>query len=64
MVGARWYHRPLSGQEAEKLLMEKGHPGSFLVQENQSNPGQFVLTVLTQEPEEAPGTDRSHASPT
>lgn len=46
---ARWYHGHLSGKEAEKLLMEKGRPGSFLVRESQSKPGDFVLSVLTQQ---------------
>ncbi|XP_065792959.1 tyrosine-protein phosphatase non-receptor type 11-like isoform X4 [Muntiacus reevesi] len=45
----RWYHGHLSGKEAEKLLMEKGCPGSFLVRESQSKPGDFVLSVLTQQ---------------
>ncbi|XP_053307948.1 tyrosine-protein phosphatase non-receptor type 11-like [Spea bombifrons] len=45
----RWYHGHLSGREAEKLLLEKGKPGSFLVRESQSKPGDFVLSVLTSE---------------
>lgn len=45
---ARWYHGHLSGQEAEQLLMEKGRPGTFLVRESRSKPGDFVLLVLTQ----------------
>ncbi|XP_078498487.1 tyrosine-protein phosphatase non-receptor type 11-like isoform X1 [Lissotriton helveticus] len=45
----RWYHGHLSGKEAEKLLTEKGKPGSFLVRESQSKPGDFVLSVLTNE---------------
>lgn len=45
----RWYHGHLSGRDAEKLLMEKGKPGSFLVRESQSKPGDFVLSVLTNE---------------
>ncbi|NP_001085766.1 protein tyrosine phosphatase, non-receptor type 11, b L homeolog [Xenopus laevis] len=45
----RWYHGHLSGKEAEKLLLEKGKPGSFLVRESQSKPGDFVLSVLTSE---------------
>ncbi|XP_066875875.1 tyrosine-protein phosphatase non-receptor type 11-like isoform X2 [Kogia breviceps] len=45
----RWYHGHLSGKEAEKLLMQKGCPGSFLVRESQSKPGDFVLSVLTQQ---------------
>uniref|UniRef100_A0A1A7YPL5 Tyrosine-protein phosphatase non-receptor type n=2 Tax=Cyprinodontiformes TaxID=28738 RepID=A0A1A7YPL5_9TELE len=45
----RWYHGHLSGKDAEKLLMEKGKAGSFLVRESQSQPGDFVLSVLTNE---------------
>lgn len=45
----RWYHGHLSGKDAEKLLTEKGKPGSFLVRESQSKPGDFVLSVLTNE---------------
>lgn len=33
--------------------MEKGRPGSFLVRESQSKPGDFVLSVLTQQPDKA-----------
>uniref|UniRef100_A0A803SQW5 SH2 domain-containing protein n=1 Tax=Anolis carolinensis TaxID=28377 RepID=A0A803SQW5_ANOCA len=45
----RWYHGHLTGKEAEKLLTEKGKPGSFLVRSSQSKPGDFVLSVLTNE---------------
>ncbi|XP_064162256.1 tyrosine-protein phosphatase non-receptor type 11-like isoform X2 [Anguilla rostrata] len=45
----RWYHGHLSGRDAEKLLMDKGKSGSFLVRESQSKPGDFVLSVLTNE---------------
>ncbi|KAM6976942.1 tyrosine-protein phosphatase non-receptor type 11-like [Aplochiton taeniatus] len=45
----RWYHGHLSGRDAEKLLSDKGKPGSFLVRESQSKPGDFVLSVLTNE---------------
>lgn len=45
----RWYHGHLSGKDAEKLLTEKGKSGSFLVRESQSKPGDFVLSVLTNE---------------
>ncbi|XP_017266898.1 tyrosine-protein phosphatase non-receptor type 11b isoform X1 [Kryptolebias marmoratus] len=45
----RWYHGHLSGKDAEKLLTEKGKAGSFLVRESQSQPGDFVLSVLTNE---------------
>jgi tyrosine-protein phosphatase non-receptor type 11 len=43
----RWFHGPLSGKEAEKLVLEKGKNGSFLVRESQSKPGDYVLTVRT-----------------
>ncbi|XP_061456529.1 tyrosine-protein phosphatase non-receptor type 11-like isoform X2 [Rhineura floridana] len=45
----RWYHGHLTGKEAEKLLTDKGKPGSFLVRGSQSKPGDFVLSVLTNE---------------
>ncbi|XP_062889513.1 tyrosine-protein phosphatase non-receptor type 11b isoform X2 [Mobula hypostoma] len=45
----RWYHGHLSGKDAEKLLTDKGKPGSFLVRESLSKPGDFVLSVLTNE---------------
>lgn len=48
-VCIRWYHGHLSGRDAEKLLTEKGKSGSFLVRESQSKPGDFVLSVLTNE---------------
>ncbi|XP_043846704.1 tyrosine-protein phosphatase non-receptor type 11-like isoform X1 [Dromiciops gliroides] len=54
----RWYHGHLFGKEAEKLLTEKGKPGSFLVRESQSKPGDFVLSVLTQELDKLDGGDR------
>lgn len=50
---ARWYHGHLSGKEAEQLLMEKGRPGTFLVRESQSKPGDLVLSALTQQPDKA-----------
>ncbi|XP_067873164.1 tyrosine-protein phosphatase non-receptor type 11b isoform X5 [Heterodontus francisci] len=45
----RWYHGHLSGKDAEKLLTDKGKPGSFLVRGSLSKPGDFVLSVLTNE---------------
>ncbi|XP_039104337.1 tyrosine-protein phosphatase non-receptor type 11-like [Hyaena hyaena] len=52
-ISERWYHGHLSGKEAEQLLMEKGRPGTFLVRESQSKPGDFVLSVLTQQLDKA-----------
>uniref|UniRef100_A0A1I8Q0M3 protein-tyrosine-phosphatase n=1 Tax=Stomoxys calcitrans TaxID=35570 RepID=A0A1I8Q0M3_STOCA len=44
-----WFHGNLSGKEGEKLLLERGKNGSFLVRESQSKPGDFVLSVRTDE---------------
>uniref|UniRef100_A0A336M9C2 protein-tyrosine-phosphatase n=1 Tax=Culicoides sonorensis TaxID=179676 RepID=A0A336M9C2_CULSO len=43
----RWFHGSISGLEAEKLLLRRGKNGSFLVRESQSKPGDYVLTVRT-----------------
>ncbi|XP_032594658.1 tyrosine-protein phosphatase corkscrew isoform X2 [Drosophila grimshawi] len=45
----RWFHGNLSGKEAEKLILERGKNGSFLVRESQSKPGDFVLSVRTED---------------
>lgn len=45
----RWYHGHLSGPNAEKLLTARDDPGTFLVRESLSKPGDFVLSVLTDE---------------
>ncbi|KAM9310232.1 tyrosine-protein phosphatase non-receptor type 6 isoform 2-T4 [Pholidichthys leucotaenia] len=45
----RWYHGHLSGPNAEKLLAAKDEPGTFLVRVSLSKPGDFVLSVLTDE---------------
>ncbi|XP_064459255.1 tyrosine-protein phosphatase non-receptor type 11-like isoform X3 [Ornithodoros turicata] len=45
----RWFHGPLLAKEAEKLLMEKGKNGSFLVRESRSKPGDYVLSVRTED---------------
>ncbi|CAL1610900.1 unnamed protein product [Knipowitschia caucasica] len=45
----RWYHGHLSGPNAEKLLIARDDPGTFLVRESLSKPGEFVLSVLTDE---------------
>ena len=41
----RWFHPNISGQEAERLLMERGFDGSFLVRRSRSVPGDFTLSV-------------------
>uniref|UniRef100_A0A3Q4BLB3 protein-tyrosine-phosphatase n=1 Tax=Mola mola TaxID=94237 RepID=A0A3Q4BLB3_MOLML len=45
----RWYHGHLSGPNAEKLLVARDEPDTFLVRESLSKPGDFVLSVLTNE---------------
>ncbi|XP_071805162.1 tyrosine-protein phosphatase non-receptor type 11-like isoform X1 [Asterias amurensis] len=45
----RWFHGHITGKEAEKALMEKGKNGSFLVRESHSKPGDFVLSVRTED---------------
>ncbi|KAK2193786.1 hypothetical protein NP493_5g04010 [Ridgeia piscesae] len=41
----RWFHGQIKGKAAEKMLMDKGKEGSFLVRGSRSNPGDFVLSV-------------------
>ena len=45
----RWFHGQIPGKTAEKLLMVKGKHGSYLVRASQSKPGDFVLSVRTEE---------------
>lgn len=45
----RWFHGPLVAKEAERLLLEKGKNGSFLVRESRSKPGDYVLSVRTED---------------
>jgi hypothetical protein len=41
----RFFHRDLSGIEAEKLLQEKGIQGSFLVRPSTTKSDAYVLSV-------------------
>ncbi|XP_031785909.1 tyrosine-protein phosphatase corkscrew isoform X1 [Nasonia vitripennis] len=45
----RWFHGHLSAKDAERLMLERGKNGSFLVRESQSKPGDFVLSVRTED---------------
>lgn len=45
----RWFHGGISGVDSEKLLMDQGETGSFLVRASQSKPGDFVISVRTSE---------------
>ncbi|XP_029308139.1 tyrosine-protein phosphatase non-receptor type 6 [Cottoperca gobio] len=56
----RWYHGHLSGPNAEKMLCTRDEPGVFLVRESLSKPGDFVLSVLTEERSKTGGKRVSH----
>ncbi|XP_031708594.1 tyrosine-protein phosphatase non-receptor type 6 isoform X2 [Anarrhichthys ocellatus] len=56
----RWYHGHLSGPNAEKLLCAREESGIFLVRESLSKPGDFVLSVLTDEKGKTGGKRVSH----
>ncbi|XP_020898511.1 tyrosine-protein phosphatase non-receptor type 11 [Exaiptasia diaphana] len=45
MSSRRWFHSNVSGLEAERLLTERGHDGSYLVRPSKSNPLDFTLSV-------------------
>ncbi|CAH0628628.1 unnamed protein product [Chrysodeixis includens] len=45
----RWYHGQLTAKEAERVMLENGKNGSFLVRESQRQPGDFVLSVRTRD---------------
>lgn len=55
-VFPRWYHGHMSGGQAETLLQAKGEPWTFLVRESLSQPGDFVLSVLSDQPKAGPGS--------
>lgn len=46
----------MSGGQAEALLQAKGEPWTFLVRESLSQPGDFVLSVLSDQPKAGPGS--------
>lgn len=46
----------MSGGQAESLLQAKGEPWTFLVRESLSQPGDFVLSVLNDQPKAGPGS--------
>ncbi|XP_062925427.1 tyrosine-protein kinase Srms-like [Mobula hypostoma] len=45
MSGRRWFHRDISGTDAEKLLKSRGVHGSFLARPSKQNPGDFSLSI-------------------
>lgn len=46
----------MSGGQAETLLQAKGEPWTFLVRESLSQPGDFVLSVLSDQSKAGPGS--------
>ena len=44
-MSMRWFHRTITGAEAEALLLEKGVEGSFLCRPSVSTRGDFTLSV-------------------
>uniref|UniRef100_UPI00398EE1A2 tyrosine-protein phosphatase non-receptor type 6-like n=1 Tax=Pristiophorus japonicus TaxID=55135 RepID=UPI00398EE1A2 len=45
----RWFHRDISGTDAEKLLKSRGVHGSFLARPSKQNPGDFSLSIRVSE---------------
>uniref|UniRef100_A0A3P8WUL9 protein-tyrosine-phosphatase n=1 Tax=Cynoglossus semilaevis TaxID=244447 RepID=A0A3P8WUL9_CYNSE len=56
----RWFHGHLSGTNAEKMLGTRDEPGTFLVRESLSEPGDFVLSALTDGISKSGGRRVSH----
>ncbi|XP_010746103.1 tyrosine-protein phosphatase non-receptor type 6 [Larimichthys crocea] len=56
----RWFHGHLSGPNAEKLLVARDEANTYLVRESLSKPGDFVLSVLTDERGKSGGKRVSH----
>lgn len=59
-VCLRWFHGHLSGPNAEKLLVARDEANTYLVRESLSKPGDFVLSVLTDERGKSGGKRVSH----
>ncbi|XP_066932015.1 tyrosine-protein phosphatase non-receptor type 11-like isoform X1 [Clytia hemisphaerica] len=45
----RWFHGHISGTDSERLMLDKGKSGSFMVRESVTNPGNFVVTARTED---------------
>ena len=41
----RWFHGHISGTDSERLMLDKGKSGSFMVRESVNNPGSYVVTA-------------------
>lgn len=45
MTSRRWFHRNLSGHQAEEMLRSRGVDGQYLVRPSQNQPGDFAVSV-------------------
>ena len=45
----RWYYKDVSRPQAESILKQCEHLGCFLVRDSATSPGQFSLSLFTQE---------------
>lgn len=43
----RWFHGHISSKDAEKLMLDRGKNGSYMVRESVTKPGSFVVTART-----------------
>eukprot|EP01147_Barroeca_monosierra_P000494 gene495-3820_t len=48
-MARRWFHSTISGLEAQDLLLEHGHHGTYLVRPSQTNKTDYALSVLRKE---------------
>lgn len=40
-----WYHGEISRPEAQKILVNNGYPGCYIIRPSEGNPGQYSLSV-------------------
>jgi dual adaptor for phosphotyrosine/3-phosphotyrosine/3-phosphoinositide len=48
LLDIEWYHGPITRHVAESLLLVSGQDGSYLLRDDQHNPGSCVLSVRSQ----------------
>jgi len=44
-VYIRWFHGHISGTDSERLMLDKGKDGSYMVRESVTSPGNYVVTA-------------------
>jgi len=45
LVYIRWFHGHISGTDSERLMLDKGKDGSYMVRESVTSPGNYVVTA-------------------